>query len=96
MISEKSIIEQSPDLLISVIDNEAVILGIDNGKYIGLNEMGTEIWSMLSQPTKVSKLISALAELYSERDSIIKEHVIEFLSNLLDKSMIRLVDEGNN
>ena len=45
-------------------NGEAVILGIENGTYIGLNEMGTEIWSRLDKPVRVSGLIETLVNLY--------------------------------
>ena len=41
MISENSIVQKSKDSLMSLVDKEAVILGIESGKYIGLNEIGT-------------------------------------------------------
>lgn len=93
MIVEDNIILKSQDLLESVIDNEVVILGIKAGNYIGLNEMGTEIWSMISEPIKVSVLINTLSKLYDEKEQIIKEQVLDFLNNLKEKSFIKLVDE---
>lgn len=77
----------------SVIDNEAVILGIENGTYIGLNEMGTVIWSRLAEPVRVSSLIEALVNLYDEDEAVIKDQVIKFLGDLLEKSLIALANE---
>ena len=93
MISESSIIKKSGDFLMSVIDNEAVILGIENGMYIGMNEMGTEIWSRLDEPVRVSGLIETLVNLYDEDEAVIKNQVIEFLDDLLEKSLIALANE---
>jgi hypothetical protein len=93
MISEESIIYKSGDLLESVVDHEAVILGMESGKYIGLNEIGTEIWSRLEHPVKVTELIMALTELYDEDHGIISEQVLEFLNSLQEKSLIRVLDE---
>lgn len=93
MISESSIIKKSGDLLMSVIDKEAVILGIEDGMYVGLNEVGTEIWSRLNEPILVSSLIEILVILYDEEETLIKEQVMEFLSALLEKSLITLINE---
>lgn len=95
MISENSLIERSPDLMTSVIDNEVVILSIEDGKYIGLNEMGTEIWSRLSEPIKVSNLLNTLISIYNEDETIIKEQILEFLNSLFEKSIIKLLDESH-
>ena len=78
----------------SVVDNEAVILGIKSGKYIGLNEIGTEIWIRLDQPIKISRLIQEFAEVYDEKEIIIRNQVMEFLTMLHNKSLIQILDEA--
>jgi hypothetical protein len=93
MISESSIIKKSGDLIMSVIDKEAVILGVENGMYVGLNEMGTEIWSRLDEPVSVSNLIEALVNIYDEEEAVIKDQVMEFLGGLLEKSLIDIANE---
>ena len=93
MISDKSTIKKSRDLIMSVIDKEAVILGVEKGMYVGLNEMGTEIWSRLDEPISVSGLIESLVSLYDEDEAVIKDQVLEFLNELLDKYLIILADE---
>lgn len=95
MITENSVIQKSEEQLMSVIDNEAVILGIESGKYIGLNEIGTEIWIRLDQPILVSKLIQEFTEVYDEKEIIIHDHIIEFLTMLYKKSLIQILDETN-
>ena len=94
MISESSIVKKSGDFLMSVIDKEAVILGIDKGMYIGLNEMGSEIWSRLDEPVRVSSLIENLVLLYDEDEAVIKDQVIEFIGDLLEKSLVTLENEN--
>jgi len=94
MISENSVIQKSKEILMSVVDNEAVILGIKSGKYIGLNEIGTEIWNRLDQPIKISRLIQDFTEVYDENESIIHDHVMEFLNILHNKSLIQILHEA--
>ena len=94
MISEHSKVTKCTDLMESVIDNEAVILGMESGKYIGLDEIATKIWSRLDQPVDVSDIILDLTDIYDENEIVIKEHVIEFLNDLLTKYLIREVDEN--
>ena len=94
MISENSVIQKSKEILMSVVDNEAVIQGIKSGKYIGLNEIGTEIWNRLNQPIKISRLIQEFTEIYDEKERIIHDHVMEFLTMLYNKSLIQILDEA--
>ena len=74
--------------------DEAVILGIQSGKYIGLNEIGTEVWNRLSEPIRVSELIKEFVDIYDEEEAIIRVHILEFLSLLADKSLIRNLDDS--
>jgi hypothetical protein len=94
MITTKDTVAKSKELLMSTIDNEAVILGISSGTYFGLNEIGTRIWSLLDQPVKVISLIKLLLDEYDEEEKVITEHIIEFLNALYSKSLIVLVDEN--
>ena len=78
----------------SIVDNEAVILGIDSGKYIGLNEIGTEIWRRLDEPICVSVLIKEFLEIYNEEEAIIREHILEFLTALDERSLLNFTDDS--
>ena len=93
MIVESSTIQKSEDLLMSIIDKEAVILGMESGMYIGLNEIATEIWAMLDEPVPVSHMIDSLADQFDEDRSVIRDQVLEFLNSLLDRSLIKFSDE---
>jgi hypothetical protein len=94
MITEENVIQKSDQLLMSIVDNEAVILEMESRHYIGLNDIGTEIWLRLDQPVIVSSLISEFIELYDEDRDIIKVQVLEFLNHLYDKRLINVLNEN--
>ena len=93
MITSEHTVCKSKELLMSTVDNEAVILGLSSGKYFGLNEIGTRIWSSLDHPVNVASLIRTFADDYDEDEKVISDHIIEFLDILYDKSLIVLIDE---
>jgi hypothetical protein len=39
----------SPDVLFHTLDGEAVLLDLKNGKYYGLDAVGTRMWSLLAE-----------------------------------------------
>lgn len=94
MITIDSKIKKSKDLLISIVDDEAVILGIESGKYIGLNQIGTDIWAKLDKPVVVSELIGDLVKIYDQDLETVQNHVLEFLNTLYEKSLIELIHEN--
>ena len=96
MISEESIIQRSEKLLESRVENEAVILGMESGLYIGLNQIGTEIWARLDHPVKVGRLIRDICTEFDADRITIKAEVLEFLNALSAKSLIVVVDEDQS
>jgi len=95
MITSEHTVCKSKELLMSTVDNEAVILGLSSGKYFGLNEIGTRIWSSLDHPVNVASLIRSFVDDYDEDEKVISDHIIEFLDILYDKSLIVLIDEND-
>ncbi len=80
----------------SIVDDEAIILGMISGNYIGLNEIATEIWSRLDRPIRISDLILEISGQFDEDLNVIKEDVMEFLKNLMNLSLIETIDEGKS
>ena len=67
MISENSIIRKSGNLIMSVIDKEAVILGIEDGMYVGssfdegkLADYKKEVQSRISLANTFSNFIDGV------------------------------------
>src|SRR6476659_10171781 len=42
------------------LGDEAVILGLGDGVYYGLDAVGARVWSLLATPRRVSELVSAI------------------------------------
>jgi hypothetical protein len=56
-----SIIYKRAELLSSEIDGEVVMMNIESGKYIGMNQVGSEIWKILEAgPLTLNQICSAL------------------------------------
>ena len=92
-ITKESRVRRSKDLLMSSVDDEAVLLGIESGMYYGLNPIGSKIWELLSSEILVSDLIGHLVEAYDAEEKVITSEVLEFLDQLLSRSLIELSHE---
>ena len=85
-----SVIVRSSELVSSDIDGEVVMMSIENGKYYGLDKVGSRIWEVLENPLSVSELIDQLlVEFEVERETCEKD-VMYFLQKLDDDNMLEI------
>ena len=85
-----SVIARSSELVSSDIDGEVVMMSIENGKYYGLDQVGSRIWEVLENPLPVSDLIDQLlVEFEVERETCEKD-VMYFLQKLDDDNMLEI------
>ncbi|MEE4173070.1 MAG: PqqD family peptide modification chaperone [Xanthomonadales bacterium] len=83
-------VEISKDVLFQVVDGEYVLLEVESGKYFGLNEVGSRIWSLLESGTSLEDTIDQLqAEYAVERDTL-EADVNALLARLADAGLLAL------
>jgi hypothetical protein len=89
MINIKSVITQNNQLFLSNdLNNEMVLMNLDTGNYIGLNEISTQIWKILDKPSEVAELISILTQKYNVDRETCEQQTIVFLEKMLAQDMI--------
>ena len=89
-LSTASVIARSNELVSSDIDGEVVMMSIENGKYYGLDKVGSRIWELLENQFLVSDLINKLlGEFAVDRDTCEKD-VMFFLHKLDDDNMLEI------
>jgi hypothetical protein len=89
MINIKSVITQNNQLFLSNdLNNEMVLMNLDNGSYIGLNEISTQIWKILDKPSEVAELISILTQKYNVDHETCEQQTIVFLEKMFEQNMI--------
>ena len=89
-LTANSVIVRSSELVSSDIDGEVVMMSIENGKYYGLDKVGSRIWEVLENSLSVSELIDQLlVEFEVERETCEKD-VMYFLQKLDDDNMLEI------
>jgi hypothetical protein len=61
------------------LDGEAVLLATDSGKYFGLNEVGTRMWSLLRLHGDVEAVCQTLLAEYNVPEERLREDVARFV-----------------
>jgi hypothetical protein len=80
---------QSPDLMISDLDGDTVMMSLERSAYFGLDSIGSRIWQLLAQPITIQALCNQLAAEYEVDEATCQRDVVKFVQQLLDEGLIR-------
>jgi len=75
----------------TVVDSDIVVLNIVTQKYIGLDEIGGELWELLAQPQRIDDLCRAMCDRYDGSSEEIAADVLSFLGELRNEGLIEVV-----
>lgn len=70
------------------LGGEAVLLEPESGKYYGLNELGTRIWSLLQQHGQVDPTYRALLDEYDVPEDRLRGDLLGFVQVLTDRGLL--------
>jgi hypothetical protein len=84
-----TVIVQSGKALSTIVDGEAVLIGIETGRYYGLDAVGTAIWNRLEQPCSIDALCAGLAEEFEGDPAVIEEETRTFIDLLVERDLVR-------
>jgi hypothetical protein len=87
-ITLETTIVQSSDCLFADVADEAVIMSVERGVYVGLNPIGKKVWSELAVPRRVDALCATLESAHDAPAETIRADVLAFLSRMLDAGMV--------
>lgn len=87
------LITQADNFLVSDMDGDKVMIGMDSGKYYNLGQIGGRIWEIVQVPTLLTDLISTLTAEYDISYDDCQEQVIPFLENMDKEQLIVLTED---
>jgi hypothetical protein len=87
-ISTDTVISQIEEIVASDIDGETVMMSIENGKYYGMDDIGSRIWELIEKPIKVSDLIATLLEKFDVDRETCERDVPKFLNELNEDKIL--------
>ena len=70
------------------LDGEKVMMNLDKGEYFMMNEVGSRIWEIISEPINVKGIIENLCSEYEVDEETCKDTVLEFLGRLNNAELI--------
>ncbi|MGH9789109.1 MAG: PqqD family protein [Candidatus Acidiferrales bacterium] len=81
------------DVVFRELGGEMVLLNLKSGVYYGLNETGTQMWTLLVELKDPGRVVEALEREYAASRAQVEGDLRELLGALRAKGLIELDDE---
>jgi hypothetical protein len=74
--------------LANEIDGEVVMMNIETGLYVSLNNTGKVIWDMLDTPKSIESLINLLVDTYKITHEQCTTDVVPFIEQMMQQEIL--------
>jgi len=88
-IADETVISRSPSVLAAEVDGEIVMMSIEQGRYFGLDDIGSDIWKRIEQPCSFAALVDGLAADYDADRGTIVADVTALLTQMAEQDVVR-------
>jgi coenzyme PQQ synthesis protein D (PqqD) len=89
-IADMTVISRSPAVIAAEVDGEIVMMSIEQGRYFGLDDIGSDIWKRIEPPCSFATLIDGLAADYEADRATIAADVQALLGRMAEQDVVRL------
>lgn len=84
----------SDEQVYTTLGGEAVILGLRDGVYYGLDAVGARVWELLAEPRRVADVVSTIVSEFDVTADRCELDVIALLDDLAARSLVRELPQG--
>jgi hypothetical protein len=89
-IGETDMIHRTNSVLTAAVGKELVMMDVDSGRYLGLDDIGSVIWQRLQTPCTFGALVDGLAADYDADRAVIADDVRKLLSEMAAHKVVAL------
>jgi hypothetical protein len=93
-VDRDTLVTRSADQASAVIDGEVVAMRFSDGVYLTMDEVGTEVWSLLAEPIAFGELCADLAGRFAVDPAVCEHDVSSFLDGLRAEGLVDVADPG--
>jgi hypothetical protein len=90
------IIHRTGDWLRATVGDETVIMGVDAGRYVVLNEVGAAIWGLIEEPISIEQLQAELIAMFEVTPETCRRDLDSFLATLVDFEAVHIEPASGN
>jgi coenzyme PQQ biosynthesis protein PqqD len=71
-----------------IIEDEAILVKVDSGEVIHLNEVAAEIWRTIDGKRKISEIVDHIQNDFDVDREQAEKDTLEFIKSLSDKNLV--------
>ena len=83
-------ITRNEEPLSSEIDGERVMMSLDQGKYFGLNTVGSFIWELTESKSTFGEMLNKVEEKYDVAPEVCLKETSQFIEQLIEKKLVKI------
>ena len=78
------------DVLLSGLEGESVLLNLESERYFGLDEVGTRMFSVLTESNSIQAAYEVLLDEYNVDAESLRSDLISLIDNLVDQGLMEI------
>jgi Coenzyme PQQ synthesis protein D (PqqD) len=87
-----SVVVRNREPVTADVDGTAVMMSLLQGKYYGLDAVGTRIWELIEQPISARQLCDRLMEEFAVDAETCERDVLDFVRELAAEKLVEVRD----
>ena len=89
-----TLVTQGDKQVATELDNTIVMMSVEQGKYYGLDSVGSRIWNLLEQPRRIMEVCAIIQDEFAVERETCERDVLEFIDRLVAVNLLKVVNES--
>jgi hypothetical protein len=87
-------VSQNPEVVSREVEGELVLLDLESATYFGLNQVGSRVWTLVSELGSLRKVCEAIEREYAVPREQLERDVLSLARELRDKGLLVVARDG--
>jgi hypothetical protein len=87
-LSIHTTLARNSEIISSKIDDEVIMMSIEEGKYFGLDSIGSIIWELLEESNSLKEILPQLISEFEVSEEQCQKDCMTFILDMLDKKVL--------
>lgn len=92
-LSGSTVITVNKNYVYCNVEDEMVLLGMEDGIYYGLNQVGAFIWEQIKEPKTIDQVRDAILAEYEVEKGECERDLLELLQEMTEKGLVEVKDD---
>jgi hypothetical protein len=93
-LTADSLLVRNKDVHSTPLDRDLIVLNVARDNYVGLDDIGRQIWDLLAEPREARQLCDEMTRQYRGEAEKIAADLMTFLNDLVVEGLLVVVPHG--